>query len=758
MQESKLEVIVGGLLHDIGKPAYRGDKTKNHSVSGYEFLKDDVGIKDKEILEQVKYHHKNMIEKSSIDDNSPAYITYIADNIASGADRRKVDENQGFDMDMQLESVFNILNGNNQHYKYKPQTMEEKNGINYPIETEISFSKEIYKKICDDVADCLKGIDEKNSEYINSLLEVMEADCTFIPSSTNKNEIADISLYDHCKITAAIGSCIIDYLEEQGITNYRDELYKKSKQFYSKKAFLMYSFDISGIQDFIYTISAKGSLKLLRSRSFYLEMLCEHLIDTILKRLEYSRANLIYSGGGHGYILLANTSKNKSALGDINDEINHWCIDNFKTALYVADGYAECSADDLMNSNGTYEDIFRAVSKVLSDRKSNRYTAKQILEMNNNHHQDGERECRICKRSDTDIENDVCGMCQKLMDMSDDILEKQFFVVLNNDSGLPLPFGQSLIATSEDGLKAKWMSDEAYERSYGKNKMYTGRNLSTKLWVGDYHTDKEFKRIAQKSTGVERIGIIRGDVDNLGKAFVSGFSKEQVSLSRTAVFSRKLSIFFKKHINKLLKDKGINGLIVYSGGDDIFLVCAWSDAIEAAMMLNEALHKFTQDTLTISMGIGIYNPSYPIASMAYESGDLESVSKSSGRNKVTLFSANNSENEKYTFDWNELENKVIGEKKKCIEEYFIGQTEHGKNLLYNLLNYLRNTSEKINIARYAYLLARIEPDRDADEHIKEKYKAFSRQMYNWAINKEDRLQLIMAIYLYVYETREKSEE
>ena len=49
-----------------------------------------------------------MIQNSSIADNSLAYITYIADNIASGADRRKVDENQGFDMDMQLESVFNI--------------------------------------------------------------------------------------------------------------------------------------------------------------------------------------------------------------------------------------------------------------------------------------------------------------------------------------------------------------------------------------------------------------------------------------------------------------------------------------------------------------------------------------------------------------------------------------------------------------------------------------------------------------------------
>ena len=171
-------------------------------------------------------------------------------------------------------------------------------------------------------------------------------------------------------------------------------------------------------------------MKLLRSRSFYLEMLCEHLIDTILKRLEYSRANLIYSGGGHGYILLANTSKNKSALDEINSEINHWFINNFKTALYVADAYTECSADDLMNSNGTYEDIFRNVSKILSDEKGKQIHSRQILTMNNNHHKNGERECRICKRSDTYIENDVCGMCQKLIDMSDDILEKDFFVVL----------------------------------------------------------------------------------------------------------------------------------------------------------------------------------------------------------------------------------------------------------------------------------------------------------------------------------------
>ena len=49
------------------------------------------------------------------------------------------------------------------------------------------------------------------------------------------------------------------------------------------------------------------------------------------------------------------------------------------------------------------------------------------------------------------------------------------------------------------------------------------------------------------------------DIDNLGEAFVSGFKNEEnqdryVTLSRTATFSRKLSMFFKYHINHLLEN------------------------------------------------------------------------------------------------------------------------------------------------------------------------------------------------------------
>ena len=69
--------------------------------------------------------------------------------------------------------------------------------------------------------------------------------------------------------------------------------------------------DISGIQDFIYTINNKGALKGLRARSFYLEIMMEHLIDELLEKVELSRANLIYSGGGHAYYFNGKYRKDK---------------------------------------------------------------------------------------------------------------------------------------------------------------------------------------------------------------------------------------------------------------------------------------------------------------------------------------------------------------------------------------------------------------------------------------------------------------
>ena len=106
MTEENVKLVIGALLHDIGKLLYRYNDGRNHSRSGYEYLKDVIHISNKEILEQVLYHHASLLKGAKIENDSLAYITYIADNIASAIDRRKTEEEEpGFDREMSLQRL-----------------------------------------------------------------------------------------------------------------------------------------------------------------------------------------------------------------------------------------------------------------------------------------------------------------------------------------------------------------------------------------------------------------------------------------------------------------------------------------------------------------------------------------------------------------------------------------------------------------------------------------------------------------------------
>ena len=153
-------------------------------------------------------------------------------------------------------------------------------------------------------------------------------------------------------------------------------------------------------------------------------------------------------------------------------------------------------------------------------------------------------------------------------------------------------------------------NDDYFVRSYSKNKLYTGKHIATKLWVGDYSTGSTFEEFAREAEGISRIGVLRADVDNLGQAIVSGFHNAKngdryMTLSRTATLSRQLSLFFKYYIRFILENgeyslEGKNGgkkrqaTIVYSGGDDVFIVGAWNDIIELSVDLRRKFEQYTQ--------------------------------------------------------------------------------------------------------------------------------------------------------------------
>ncbi len=91
MHDQVRGVTNGGLLHDIGKVLHRGSTGdgRAHSVSGCEWVSKFTG--DRMLLDCIRYHHHQDVASAGLEKNNAAYIVYLADNIASGADRREIE-------------------------------------------------------------------------------------------------------------------------------------------------------------------------------------------------------------------------------------------------------------------------------------------------------------------------------------------------------------------------------------------------------------------------------------------------------------------------------------------------------------------------------------------------------------------------------------------------------------------------------------------------------------------------------------------
>lgn len=814
MNKPTLEATMGGLLHDIGKPVFRkGSDYRDHSSLGYAFL--EGRINNREILNCVRYHHYDKIKNAAISPDSPAYAVYIADNIASGADRREGDtseEGRGYNSLMPLSSVFATMTGCPNDFGYDAQLFDGSSVVYPRPRAEVTVTQERYSTICTRLSHELSAL-EFTEDYANSLLTVAETCLSYIPASTDTTQVQDISLYDHAKITAAVAACICEYCLEPGITDLRSRLFEHASAFYNEKAFLMYSCDISGIQNFIYNIPMSGALKSLRSRSFALELLMEHHIDEILEGCGLSRANLIYSGGGHCYMLLPNTKKAASVCADREAAMKKWLIENFGTALYIASGAVPCSGNDLMNKpehETPYKQIFIELSREISQNKLNRYTADELRAMNSHQPGGGMRECKICGRDDMLVgDMDTCRNCNLFIRMGSELVDTVFMPVTRSKLPencicweLPSAGGKVYLSFLDDqnwkidGIRELIKSRNDIVRIYTKNKHYTGMKYARSLYMGDYCYKPNLSELIDNFTGAEgerkegisRLAVLRADVDNLGKAFISGFEKENssdpavrykyVTLSRTATFSRQMSMFFRLFINHILrgdggipsealrsslKEKRVN--IVYSGGDDMFLVGAWEDVLAAALEIRKAFEKYSCNALTISAGIGLFGAKYPISVSAKFTGELEEKAKEyispsgAAKNAVDLFSAK----EGYVFGWADFKNNVLNEKFETIKTLLehkknVSETsgERGTALLYNILRLLRDANEKINIARYAYLLAKLKPTEICDPKYKADYDELSKKMYGWVADINDRNGLIMAITIYLYLVRRRT--
>ena len=162
---------------------------------------------------------------------------------------------------------------------------------------------------------------------------------------------------------------------------------------------------------------------------------------------------------------------------------------------------------------------------------------------------------------------------------------------------------------------------------------------------------KSFAHIAKKALnpagdedrreyrGMEALGVLRADVDNLGLIFTCGLKR--VSLSRLATLSRQMNYYFSVYLPYVLSEREEFKDIytVFSGGDDLFLVGPWNRIIEFSSHLAESFRRYVCDNedVTISAGIDLCKPNEPLSQIAGRAGGALDRSKAGGRNSLTLF-------------------------------------------------------------------------------------------------------------------------
>lgn len=294
-------------------------------------------------------------------------------------------------------------------------------------------------------------------------------------------------------------------------------------------AFLLYTADFSRIQRFIYTVHTEGALRSLRSRSFFLELLMEHYIDELLDGCGLTRTNIIYSGGGHCYLLLPNTAAVQQTLADWNRAFNGWLNEQFGVQLFLANGWTPAAPTACAMSpqrQAPTRPCSAGSTPLPSSTSKHPYDAAALRALNRVQAiPDGTRECKVCGNSAQVNAEGLCPWCNRFANLSAQIQNQSIYLV--HSTPRPSAFALPGIRGSKRFLS--FSNDSALcadaVRSYTKNRLVRTLSPSINLFVGDYAASNNIEDLADQSEGIRRVAICRMDVDNLGQAFIAGFEQ-----------------------------------------------------------------------------------------------------------------------------------------------------------------------------------------------------------------------------------------
>lgn len=675
-------------------PIYQGRPSHTHVLYTDHFIEKvlplpkemDDGATRSRLARLASSHHK------PASDDPLEQALCFADRLSAGMDRKPGEESEGDYKTARLVSIFEQLSldgprpldelQKGMYYRlapltedHFPSTLDAARGTGYA---------ELFNGFCRELSRLPRemGVDH----YLSSLISLLEEYTWCIPSSTYKS-LSDISLFDHATTTAAIAQALAAYHSDQGGM--------PGENAGTAAKFVLLGGDLSGIQHYIFKLDkshGSGVAKLFRARSFFLQALTRSIVLELLQRLNLMPVAKIMDAGGRFVLLLPATKTVLSMIPDFELEIQRYFFERFRgeLSLNVSGATLLREKDFLVERFQSHMDSFNDDMDARKLQKFGRLFAEgqnPVLDLDYGAYKDGD--CPVCHIRPVDreasarsssayvVDTDLCWECIEHIEHIGKLLPHARFMVFDRDEakgvklfggiGLhlveridPSKRGQAIeiVSIDERGrfayqpiathLPTICEQDLALWKSWGELTADDDGNL----WMADECIAegevKTFNLLAassrelsydKKPIGRSFLGAFKGDVDNLGLLFSIGL-QDRLSISRYASLSRMLNLFFSEDLVAWIKAEYPDLYVVFSGGDDLFLLGPWRQMVGFGKALNDRFGRFVANrpAITLSAGIAVTKPGLPVHTIAAQAeAQLEEAKHHQGKNAVNLF-------------------------------------------------------------------------------------------------------------------------
>jgi len=387
--------------------------------------------------------------------------------------------------------------------------------------------------------------------------------------------------------------------------------YKEIKELLSDEMVLI-SGDFYGIQKFIFEgLGTKNASKVLRAKSAYIQLFSNYLAKYICFRLGLDEQQILSVTAGK-FEILAPSSIDIDILTDIHNKVDTFFIKNFFGLAGVGISYVKCSRDDFLDTN-RYKELREKVAKSVELKKFKKFnlTDKESTLS----YDEGINNQNLCPICNIRKGKDGCSICKNFVRLGELLVKKESNTLTNIELGINI----------DDSFIIDLKIDN-----------------SIKFYVAPKsNKPRDFESLAQSScddldTGIKALAVLKADVDGMGN-----FIKESDvtdSFENFYLFSNGLNDFFSQFVPKYLRKKYRDSYTVFTGGDDLFIIGAWDEMLKFARELQDIFKKYVKNKLTISFGIAVIKPSYPVARIAEITEEmLEDAKEVEGKDAITLF-------------------------------------------------------------------------------------------------------------------------